>query len=170
MTNNENEDKIKLTKEQWEAKNFFDDSRTTNVDNIKPLSKKKLKMEIYEKRINYGKLINSGLVSDKLAFKPVVEKVNKNLLNDIIGYKFINTINNNCKGNNPNNLEENKNTSNTDDEESKLFNLIYDSELNTEPRMSKREIKLRKKLEEKILELKKLNMMYNNFISNNKNV
>jgi hypothetical protein len=115
-----------------------------------PYKKLNYKMHFYKKRLNYGRLSNAGFLNNNLRLLPTLDFVNDNQSN------IANMISI------PNNYESTKygHTQNQrlPIDEDLMKKLIYDCDMDFNIRESKREINLKKMLEEK---MKKLALLTN---------
>jgi hypothetical protein len=120
-----------------------------------PYKRQNFKHFMYQKRLRYGSLCKTGLVNDKLRFFPNLEIINNNKAkqNEISLSELVRVPENEID------LENNHSKENIYSVDNNEFfrKLLYNTEFNLNIRESRREIKLKTMLEEKILILAKLN-------------
>jgi hypothetical protein len=145
MTSNKSE----LNKNSMSLIDKFD---TPLEKNKIPYKKLNYKMLFYKKRLNYGRLSMSGFLSDNLRLLPTLEILNDSTSNiaNLIG----------LPANNPDSMASAQ-TKLLPVDEDLMKKLIYDSDMDFTIKESKREITLKKMLEEKMKKLAQLTN-YNN--------
>ncbi len=121
----------------------------TPLEKIKiPYKKLNYKMHYYKKRLNYGRLSSAGLVNDNLRLLPALDIINDNQFNiaSMISIPESNINSMHCK----------PEIKKLPVDEDLMKKLIYDSDMDFNIKESKREIKLKKMLEEKMKKLAQL--------------
>ncbi len=148
MTSNKSE----LNKNSMSLIDKFD---TPLEKNKIPYKKLNYKMLFYKKRLNYGRLSMSGFLSDNLRLLPTLEILHDNTSNiaNLLG----------LPASISDSMASTTQTKLLPVDEDLMKKLIYDSDMDFTTKESKREITLKKMLEEKMKKLAQLTN-YNNSI------
>jgi hypothetical protein len=140
FNNENNENNSFMINQNTYSISLIDGYKTSYEKTKIPFKKTNFKNYFYKKRINYGKLSMIGLAKNNLRFLPELE-IESNADNDSISNLVCHPLENDFKQNLPP-LDED------------FYNkILFCSDLTLYTKESKREIKLKKMLEEKICKL-----------------
>ena len=155
--------KVDASENRINSLNLIDDYMTPLERNKIPFKKLNFKTNNYKKRLTYAKLEKMGIVNDDLRILIALETVEdlQNYNND--RDKNLSELINCDKSNNKNTISSNyPKFSDSNLEENILNKLIYDADLDFNLRESKREINLKKLLNDKLKKFVEINKIKRN--------